>query len=191
MYPASLTIVAKSGHARYTVEAGGTDHEPGIGRSRWSCHAPPAIPTRPVIAASLIGNVMEWYDFAIYGYFAVVHRRQLLPCRRSYLVDAGRFCRVRCRLPCPSAGRRPVRACRRPDWAQAGADGLGDVDGMPTVLIGLLPTHAQIGALAGAALVFLRLLQGLAVGGEFTSSIAYAVEHAPAQIAADKVAGWW
>jgi MFS transporter, MHS family, proline/betaine transporter len=62
---------------------------------------------------------------------------------------------------------------------------------MPTVLIGLLPTHAQIGALAGAALVFLRLLQGLAVGGEFTSSIAYAVEHAPAQIAADKVAGWW
>jgi MHS family proline/betaine transporter-like MFS transporter len=52
---------------------------------------------------------------------------------------------------------------------------------VPTVLIGLLPTHAQIGALAGAALVFLRLMQGLAVGGEFTSSIAYAVEHAQAR----------
>ena len=56
-------------------------------------------------------------------------RRELLPGRRSCLLDARRFCRVRGRLPRPPAGRRPVRPCRRPDRAQAGAHGVGGVDG--------------------------------------------------------------
>jgi MFS family permease len=42
-------------------------------------HAPPAMPTGRVIAAGLIGNVMEWYDFAIYGYFAVAIGANFFP----------------------------------------------------------------------------------------------------------------
>jgi MHS family proline/betaine transporter-like MFS transporter len=49
---------------------------------------------------------------------------------------------------------------------------------VPTVLIGLLPTYAQFGVGAAALLIALRLLQGLSVGGEYTVSIVYVVEHA-------------
>lgn len=42
-------------------------------------HAPPAVPARRFIAACLIGNVMEWYDFAVYGYFAVAIGANFFP----------------------------------------------------------------------------------------------------------------
>ena len=50
---------------------------------------------------------------------------------------------------------------------------------VPTFVIGLMPTHAQIGVGAAVILVFLRMLQGLSVGGEYTSSIVYLAESAP------------
>ena len=50
---------------------------------------------------------------------------------------------------------------------------------IPTFLIGLMPTHAQIGVGAAVILVLLRMLQGLSVGGEYTSSIVYLAESAP------------
>ena len=101
----------------------------GVGAGPIAGHAPPVMPTRRVLAAGLIGNVMEWYDFAIYGYFAVAIGANFFPAADPCLLDARRFCRVRGRLPRPTAGRRPVRPCRRPDRAQAGAHGVGGVDG--------------------------------------------------------------
>lgn len=50
---------------------------------------------------------------------------------------------------------------------------------IPTVLMGLLPTHASLGAAAPLLLVVLRLVQDLSVGGEYTSSLVFLVEHAP------------
>ena len=50
---------------------------------------------------------------------------------------------------------------------------------IPTVVMGLLPTYATIGVAASVLIVFLRLLQGMAVGGEFTSSIVFLAEHSP------------
>jgi MFS transporter, MHS family, proline/betaine transporter len=50
---------------------------------------------------------------------------------------------------------------------------------IPTFLIGLLPGYATLGLLAPAALTLLRMVQGLSVGGEFTSSMVFLVEHAP------------
>ena len=52
---------------------------------------------------------------------------------------------------------------------------------LPTVLVGLLPTHAQIGSWAALLLVLLRLIQGVSIGGELIGSISYLVEMAPAK----------
>jgi MHS family proline/betaine transporter-like MFS transporter len=141
-------------------------------------HPPPALPARQVITAGLIGNVMEWYDFAIYGYFAVAVGANFFPAAdpisstlAAFAVFAVGF------LARPLGGVFFGHIGDRFGRKQALTASVV-LMAVPTVLIGLLPTHAQIGALAGAALAFLRLLQGLAVGGEFTSSIVYAVEHA-------------
>src|SRR5207244_13072286 len=53
------------------------------------------------------------------------------------------------------------------------------VMGLATVLVGVLPTHAQIGIAAGIILVILRLAQGLALGGEYGGAAIYVAEHAP------------
>jgi MHS family proline/betaine transporter-like MFS transporter len=50
---------------------------------------------------------------------------------------------------------------------------------IPTVVMGLLPTYGMIGVAAPVLLVMLRLIQGLSVGGEYTSSLVFLVEHAP------------
>jgi MFS transporter, MHS family, proline/betaine transporter len=139
------------------------------------------MPAHQIIAASLIGNVMEWYDFGIYGYFAVTIGANFFPATDPISSTLAAFA-----VFAVGFLARPLGGVL---FGHVG-DGIGRkraltasvaLMAVPTVLIGLLPTHAQIGALAGAALVLLRLLQGLAVGGEFTSSIVYVVEHTDAQ----------
>ncbi len=132
-----------------------------------------------VLAAGFIGNVLEWYDFAVYGFFAPTIGALFFPSddpSTSLIAAFGAF----------AAGflMRPVGAI---------LFGLiGDlrsrkraltlsvlVMAVPTFLLGLLPTHAQIGLAAAALLVALRMVQGISVGGEYTSSFVFLVEHAP------------
>src|SRR5437773_12455476 len=51
--------------------------------------------------------------------------------------------------------------------------------GLSTALIGVVPSYAKIGALAGVLLLLLRLIQGLCLGGEYGGAITYVAEHAP------------
>ena len=131
------------------------------------------------ILAGIAGNVLEWYDFAVYGFFAPVFAKLFFPSEDptvSLIASFGAF----------AAGflMRPVGA--------AFFGHIGDRIGrkkalnlsvmlmaIPTFLIGLMPTHAQIGVGATVALVLLRMAQGLSVGGEYTSSIVYLAESAP------------
>jgi MHS family proline/betaine transporter-like MFS transporter len=141
---------------------------------------PPTTSTRQIIVASLIGNVMEWYDFAVYGYFAVAIGTSFFPADdpvSSTLAAFGVFAAGFIARPLGGAlfGHVGDRFGRKRALEASVA-----LMAVPTVLIGLLPTHAQVGALAGLSLVVLRLMQGLAVGGEFTTSIVYVVEHADA-----------
>jgi len=141
---------------------------------------PPAASTRQIIVASLVGNVMEWYDFAVYGYFAVAIGTSFFPADdpvSSTLAAFGVFAAGFLARPLGGVlfGHVGDRFGRKRALEASVA-----LMAVPTVLIGLLPTHAQIGALAGVSLVVLRLMQGLAVGGEFTTSIVYVVEHAGA-----------
>lgn len=125
------------------------------------------------------GNVLEWYDFTVYGFFAAVIGALFFPSDDptvSLIASFGVF----------AAGyfMRPLGGLL--------FGHIGDKHGrkkalflsilmmaIPTTLIGVLPTHAQIGWYAALLLTILRLAQGLSVGGEFTGSISFLVESAP------------
>ena len=130
------------------------------------------------LLAGAIGNVLEWYDFALYGYFASVLATLFFPSEQpsvSLLSAFGVF----------AIGflARPLGALLFGYWG----DTVGRRNALawsiilmaiPTCGIGLLPTYEAIGLLAPFALMCCRFLQGLSVGGEFTGSVTYLVEHA-------------
>jgi MHS family proline/betaine transporter-like MFS transporter len=135
--------------------------------------------TRRVIAAGMIGNVLEWYDFAIYGYFASQIGRQFFPHEDAVaqlLAAFGVFALGYLMRPVGGAliGHIGDRLGRRAALTFSVA-----AMAIPTFLIGLLPTYAAIGIAAPIALTLLRMVQGLSVGGEYTSSMVFLVEHAP------------
>jgi len=131
------------------------------------------------IFAGVVGNVLEWYDFAVYGFFAPIFAKLFFPSEDptvSLIAAFGAF----------AAGflMRPIGALF---FGHIG-DKIGRkralnlsvmLMAIPTFCIGLMPTHAQIGISAAIILVLLRMLQGLSVGGEYTSSIVYLAECAP------------
>jgi MHS family proline/betaine transporter-like MFS transporter len=135
--------------------------------------------TRKVIAAGAIGNVLEWYDFAIYGYFATSIGRTFFPQEDAVAQLLSAF------------GIFAVGYLMRP-LGGALVGHIGDRHGrraaltfsvaamaIPTFLVGVLPGYAAIGVAAPIALTILRMIQGLSVGGEYTTSVVFMVEHAP------------
>jgi len=134
--------------------------------------------SRQVILAGLVGNVMEWFDFAVYGYFALIIGKHFFPSDDpsiSLIAAFGAF-----------AAGFLVRPLGGLLFGRIG-DILGREKAMklsimamavPTVLIGLMPTYEVIGIAAPILIVLLRIIQGLSVGGEFTSSLVYLVENA-------------
>ena len=135
--------------------------------------------TRQVIVAGAIGNVLEWYDFAIYGYFAAAIGRTFFPKEDPVAQVLSAF------------GIFAVGFLMRPvGGALVGyiGDRLGrraaltfSVTAMaiPTFLVGILPGYHVLGMVAPVALTLLRMIQGLSVGGEYTTSIVFMVENAP------------
>src|SRR5262245_59975353 len=134
---------------------------------------------RRMIAAGMIGNVLEWYDFAIYGYFATAIGRHFFPHEDAVAQLLSAF------------GVFAVGYMMRPVGGVI-IGHIGDHYGrraaltfsvaamaVPTFLIGLLPSYATLGLLAPIALTLLRMVQGLSVGGEYTSSMVFLIEHAP------------
>jgi MHS family proline/betaine transporter-like MFS transporter len=132
-----------------------------------------------VVMSCMVGNALEWYDFAIYGFFAEIIGRQFFP-------DSNHTAQLIMSLGIFAIGflARPVGAII---FGQMG-DKVSRKDALlysiylmaiPTALIGCLPNYASIGIFAPLSLILLRLLQGIAIGGEFTGSIVFLVEHAP------------
>lgn len=129
--------------------------------------------------AGVIGNVLEWYDFAIFGYFAPVIGANFFPNNSqagsllsAYAVFAtAYFVRPVGGVLFGYLGDRKGRKTALL-WSVL-------LMAVPTTLIGTLPTALSIGSAATASLVVLRLMQGLSVGGEYVGSIAYVTELAP------------
>jgi MFS transporter, MHS family, proline/betaine transporter len=133
---------------------------------------------RRFIIAGIAGNVMEWYDFAVYGYFAQTIGQHFFPSKDPIasliaafgVFAAGFLMRPIGGLVFGHIGDRIGRKAALTLSVVAMA--------VPTFLIGMLPDYAQIGVTASVLLVVLRLVQGLSIGGEYTTSVVFLVEGA-------------
>jgi MFS family permease len=136
---------------------------------------------RRVIVASSLGTLFEWYDFFLYGSLSAVISRQFFAAANettSFIFAllafaAGAFVRP---LGALVFGRLGDRVGRKRTFLMTII-----LMGGATFLVGCLPGYAAIGVLAPVALLALRLLQGLALGGEWGGAIVYVAEHAPPQ----------
>jgi MHS family proline/betaine transporter-like MFS transporter len=131
-----------------------------------------------LIAAGTIGNVLEWYDFAIYGYFAVSIGQNFFPSGDPVaqvlaafgVFAAGFIMRPLGGLLTGMIGDRYGRRTALTVCVAAMA--------VPTFLVGVLPNYETIGVAAPILLTLLRMIQGLSVGGECTTSFTFLVENA-------------
>ena len=132
------------------------------------------------LALASLGSVLEWYEFIVFGFFTVVLARQFFP------PEMPEAMRVMQTLVIFSIGSllRPISG--------AIVGHLGDQFGrkklflvtvfgmaIATLLIGLLPTYAQIGVAAPVLLLMLRIVQGMAIAGEFAGAAVFVSEHVP------------
>jgi MFS family permease len=141
--------------------------------------ARPQYPIGRIIFASGLGTMIEWYDFYIFGSLAVVMSELMFPkgdpawaLIKTWALFATGFV---------------VRPFGAIVFGRVG-DLIGrkyaflvtlTIMGLSTFLIGLLPTYSSIGLLAPTILLVLRLLQGLALGGEYGGAAVYVAEHVP------------
>lgn len=134
---------------------------------------------KKVISAAAVGNFVEWFDFAVYGFLATIIANQFFPSSSvslGLLKTFGVFAVAFAMRPLggiffgilgDKVGRKSILSLTI--LMMAGA----------TTLIGLLPTHASIGVMAPILLTVLRCLQGFSAGGEYAGSVAYVMEHSP------------
>ncbi|HYC62873.1 MAG TPA: MFS transporter [Thermoanaerobaculia bacterium] len=136
-------------------------------------------PVGKIIFASGLGTMIEWYDFYIFGSLAVIMSEVMFPAGdptwaliKTWALFATGFI---------------VRPFGALVFGRVG-DLIGrkyafmvtlTIMGLSTFLIGLLPSYATIGVLAPSILLVLRLLQGLALGGEYGGAAVYVAEHVP------------
>lgn len=136
---------------------------------------------RKVIAASAIGNFVEWFDFAVYGFLAVILSTLFFPPGNDSLALLQTFA-----VFAVAFALRPLGGIF--------FGSLGDRIGRKrvlamtvllmaasTTLIGLLPTYASIGLAAPVLLALARCIQGFSAGGEYAGACAFVMEHAPAE----------
>lgn len=143
-------------------------------------------PASAIFAAALIGSVVEWYDLFVYGSLVVVLSVVFFPARGSVppiLPAIGAFVAGAAVRPLGGAvfGRFGDLAGRKFAFVLTTF-----VMGVGSVVIGLLPTYQEVGVLAPIALVLLRILQGLALGGEYGGGVIYLAENT-----SDKNRGYW
>jgi MFS family permease len=132
-----------------------------------------------VIAASSLGTVFEWYDFYLYGLLALHISAQFFSGvneTTGFILALAAFAAGFAVRPFGALvfGRIGDLVGRKNTFLVTMA-----IMGLSTFAVGLLPSYASIGIAAPAILVGLRLLQGLALGGEYGGAATYVAEHAP------------
>ena len=138
-------------------------------------------PLRRVVAASMIGTTIEWYDFFLYGSAAaLVFNKLFFPSFDPLVGTLLAFATYAVGFVA-----RPLGGIVFGHYG----DRIGRkrllmlslvIMGIATILIGLLPTYARVGVWAPVGLIVLRLVQGFAVGGEWGGAVLMAAEHGDA-----------
>jgi MFS family permease len=136
--------------------------------------------TRKAVTAAVVGNVLEWYDFAVYAFVATIIAKKFFPAQDEVTALLSTFLAYGLGFVARPLGGIVIGR-------------LGDTRGRKTallltiflmaagtVLIGILPSYETIGVVAPLLLVVARLMQGFSAGGEWGGSTAYIVEWAPA-----------
>jgi len=126
--------------------------------------------------AGLVGEIMEWFDFTVYGFFALVIAAKFFPSENSFVSLMATFATF------------AIGFLMRPLGALVFGH-IGDSIGrkkvlitsiflmaFPSLIVAVMPTYGIIGIFAPIILIFMRMLQGLSVGGEHTGSIVYLAE---------------
>jgi MHS family proline/betaine transporter-like MFS transporter len=134
---------------------------------------------KKVVISGMLGNGLEWYDYALYGHMSIVFSKLFFPegdlgqsLILTYLIFAVGF--VSRPLGAILFGRIGDKFGRKKALTASMI-----LMAVPTGCIGLLPTYEMIGIAAPIALLIIRILQGLSLGGAYSGSISYVVEHAP------------
>jgi len=131
------------------------------------------------VAAPLMGNVLEWYDFAVYAFIAAYIAKNFFPTSAPATALLSSFAVFGVGFLARPLGSLVIGR-------------IGDVRGRRsallltmylmtagTLLLAILPTYATAGVIAPALLVVARLLQGFSAGGEWGGSVSYIVEWSP------------
>jgi MHS family proline/betaine transporter-like MFS transporter len=136
---------------------------------------------RRAILAAVIGNVLEWYDFAVYAYMATIIARKFFPAQEEITSLLSAFAAFGVGFVVRPLGGIVIGR-------------LGDVRGrkaalvltivlmaIGTVMIGCVPAYESIGVAAPVLILIARLLQGFSAGGEWGGATAFIVEWAPSE----------
>lgn len=134
---------------------------------------------RKIVLSCFAGNMLEWYEFAIFGFLTNYISQQFFPASNPYLATLMTYA-----IFATGFIMRPLGAIL--------SGHIGDRHGrrgglmlsialmaLPTFMIGCLPTYNQIGIFAPILLLLCRMIQGVSLGGEFSGSIVYLIEHSP------------
>src|SRR5579859_5313498 len=139
--------------------------------------APPDTTLSRVVIAATIGNILEWFDFVIYGFLAVTLSQVFFPTGNptiSLLVTFGAFGLAYLVRP---LGAIFVGSYTDKHGRKAGLTLSIALMMLGTTLMAVTPGYATIGLAAPILITLARLLQGFSVGGEFGSSVAFLMEH--------------
>ncbi|WP_051908534.1 MFS transporter [Candidatus Odyssella acanthamoebae] len=134
---------------------------------------------KKIAISCFAGNMLEWYEFAVFGFLTTYISQNFFPTSSPYLATLMTYA-----IFATGFIMRPLGAIL--------SGHIGDRQGrrgglllsitlmaLPTFAIGCLPTYEQIGILAPILLLLCRMIQGISLGGEFSGSIVYLIEHSP------------
>src|SRR5690349_14270415 len=129
--------------------------------------------------AAVIGNVLEWYDFAVYAYMATVIAKQFFPAQDELTSLLSTFAAFGVGFVVRALGGVVIGRLGDRRGRKAALVLTIALMAAGTVMIGLIPSYASIGAAAPILIVIARLLQGFSAGGEWGGATAFIVEWAP------------